>query len=472
MPLEQNGNGVSTGNGHSNGAPTGFQRVGNGSTPINTKNPYQPVGDFLSNVGNFKIIESTLREGEQFANAFFDTAKKIEIAKALDDFGVDYIELTSPVASEQSRADCEAICKLGLKAKILTHIRCHMDDARIAVQTGVDGVDVVIGTSSFLREHSHGKDMDYIAKTAVEVIEYVKSHGIEIRFSSEDSFRSDLVDLLSIYRTVDKVGVNRVGIADTVGCASPRQVYDLVRTLRGVVSCDIETHFHNDTGCAISNAYCALEAGATHIDTSVLGIGERNGITPLGGLMARMIVADRDYVLSKYKLHKLRDLENLVAEAVEVNIPFNNYITGFCAFTHKAGIHAKAILANPSTYEIINPADFGLTRYVHFASRLTGWNAIKSRVEQLNLDLTDAQCKECTARIKKLADVRPLNVDDVDSIIRQFHANVKEGAIDKPLSIPAGVDTIMAEASEEASGGEPASKKLKQDVNGDAARCC
>ena len=134
----------------------------------------------------------------------------------MDEFGVEYIELTSPAASEQSRADCEAICKLGLKAKILTHIRCHMDDARIAVETGVDGVDVVIGTSSFLREHSHGKDMNYIHKAAVEVIEFVKSKGIEVRFSSEDSFRSDLVDLLSIYRTVDKVGVNRVGIADTV----------------------------------------------------------------------------------------------------------------------------------------------------------------------------------------------------------------------------------------------------------------
>jgi homocitrate synthase len=82
-------------------------------------------------------------------------------------------------------------------------------------------------------------------------------------------------------------------------------VYDLIRTLRGVVSCDIETHFHNDTGCAVANAYCALEAGATHIDTSVLGIGERNGITPLGGLMARMIVADREYVTGKYKLHKV-----------------------------------------------------------------------------------------------------------------------------------------------------------------------
>lgn len=447
--------------GQANGNGTnGFKAVGE-TRPLNTRNPYQPVPDFLSNVGNFKIIESTLREGEQFANAFFDTEKKIEIAKALDDFGVDYIELTSPAASEQSRADCEAICKLGLKAKILTHIRCHMDDARIAVQTGVDGVDVVIGTSSFLREHSHGKDMDYIHKTAIEVIEFVKSHNIEIRFSSEDSFRSDLVDLLSIYKTVDKVGVNRVGIADTVGCASPRQVYDLIRTLRGVVSCDIETHFHNDTGCAIANAYCALEAGATHIDTSVLGIGERNGITPLGGLMARMIVASPEYVKSKYKLEKLRDLENLVAEAVEVNIPFNNYITGFCAFTHKAGIHAKAILANPSTYEVINPADFGMTRYVHFASRLTGWNAIKSRVEQLNLDLTDAQCKECTAKIKQLADVRPLNVDDVDSIIRQYHHEVVKGA---PSSILKNINPI----GDLAAADEPAAKKLRQELQEDA----
>ncbi|KAF1345371.1 HMGL-like-domain-containing protein [Delphinella strobiligena] len=398
----------------------------------NKNNPYQPVGDFLSNVSNFKIIESTLREGEQFANAYFDTETKIRIAKALDEFGVDCIELTSPCASEQSRKDCEAICKLGLKAKILTHVRCHMDDVKVAVETGVDGVDVVIGTSSFLREHSHGKDMTYIKNTAIEVIQFVKSKGLEIRFSSEDSFRSDLVDLLSLYAAVDKVGVNRVGIADTVGCASPRQVYDLVRTLRGVVSCDIECHFHNDSGCAIANAYCALEAGATHIDTSVIGIGERNGITPLGGLMARMIVADRDYVKGKYDLHKLKSIEDLVADSVEINIPFNNYITGFSAFTHKAGIHAKAILANPSTYEIIDPSDFGMTRYVHFASRLTGWNAIKSRVEQLGLKMTDAQVKLCTAKIKALADVRPIAIDDADSIIRTFHGNLERGT-EEPL---------------------------------------
>ncbi|KAI0291914.1 homocitrate synthase [Multifurca ochricompacta] len=384
------------------------------------RNPYAPrASDFLNNVSNFKIIESTLREGEQFANAFFDTETKIAIAKALDKFGVEYIELTSPAASEQSRRDCEAICKLGLNAKILTHIRCHMDDARIAIETGVDGVDVVIGTSSFLREFSHGKDMTYITKTAIEVINFVKSKGIEVRFSTEDSFRSDLVDLLSIYQTVDKIGVNRVGIADTVGCANPRQVYELVRTLRGVVGCDIEIHLHNDTGMAIANAYTALEAGATHIDTSVLGIGERVGITPLGGLVL-------------YNLGMLREIENLVAEAVEVNVPFSNPITlsGYVAFTHKAGIHAKAILNNPSTYEILKPEDFGLTRYVSIGHRLTGWNAVKSRVEQLGLQLTDDEIKDATAKIKELADVRTQSMDDVDSLLRVYHSGIQSGALE------------------------------------------
>ncbi|KAH7361367.1 homocitrate synthase [Pyrenochaeta sp. MPI-SDFR-AT-0127] len=396
--------------------------------------PYQPMGDHLSNVSRFKIIESTLREGEQFANAYFDLEAKMKIAKALDEFGVDYIELTSPAASEQSRRDCEAICNMGLKrARILTHVRCHMEDARIAVETGVDGLNVVIGTSNYLREYSHGKDMMHIKNTALEVIEFVKSKGKEIRFSSEDSFRSDLVDLLSIYSAVDKIGVNRIGIADTVGCASPRQVYDLVRTVRGVVSCDIETHFHNDTGCAIANAFCALEAGATHIDTSVLGIGERNGITSLGGLIARMIVANRHYVLSKYNVTKIKEIEDLVAGYVEIETPFNNYITGYCAFTHKAGIHAKAILNSPSTYEILNPNDFGMKRYIHLASRLTGWNAIKSRAEQLNLQMADAQYKECTAKIKALADVRKIDLENTDEIIRTYYHSLHSGIEEPPL---------------------------------------
>jgi homocitrate synthase len=369
----------------------------------------------------FSIIESTLREGEQFANAFFDTETKIKIAKALDKFGVEYIELTSPAASEQSRLDCEAICKLGLNSKILTHIRCHMDDAKIAVETGVDGLDVVIGTSSFLREFSHGKDMNYIIEHATKVIKFIQSKGLEVRFSSEDSFRSNLGDLIQLYTAVDKLGVNRVGIADTVGCADPLQVFDLVSKIRQVVSCDIECHFHNDTGCSIANAYAALKAGATHIDTSVLGIGERNGITPLGGLIARMYTVDKEEIKSKYQLDYLRELENIVAESVQIQVPFNNYITGYCAFTHKAGIHAKAILNNPSTYEILKPEDFGMSRYVSIGHRLTGWNAVKNRVNQLNLELSDDEIKEVTKQIKTLADIKMLSIDEVDTLLRNKH---------------------------------------------------
>ncbi|KAK1598651.1 homocitrate synthase mitochondrial precursor [Colletotrichum navitas] len=282
-----------------------------------------------------------------------------------------------------------------------------MDNVRVAVECGVDGVNTMMGTSALLRQHSHGKDVAQIIKAAIEVIEYVKCRGLEVGFFTEDSFRSNLVDILSVYKAVDTIGVNRVGVADTIGCANPRQVYDLIHTLRDVVSCDIETHFHDDTGCATANAYTALEAGATHIDVTVLGIGERNGITPLGGFMARMVVENREYVTGKYNLHLIRELEDMVAEAVQINTPFNNPITGFCAFTHKSGIHAMGT--------------FGITRYVHFESRLTGWYAVKTRVSQLGLDMPDDQVKVVTEKIKMLAGIRPLAIEDVDSIIRSCH---------------------------------------------------
>src|SRR5205085_6800027 len=114
-----------------------------------------------------------------------------------------------------------------------------------------------------LREFSHGKDIEYIVESATEVITYIKAQGIEVRFSSEDSFRSQEADLLRVYQAVDRLGVNRVGIADTVGVATPRQVFALVSEVRHHVSCDIEFHGHNDAGCAVANAFEALEAGAT-----------------------------------------------------------------------------------------------------------------------------------------------------------------------------------------------------------------
>ena len=371
-------------------------------------------------VERFAIIDSTLREGEQFSNAHFTTDQKIRIAKALDEFGVEYIELTSPVASPQSLEDLRTIAGLDLRAKVLTHVRCHMDDAAVAVQTGVDGIDILFGTSSYLREFSHGKSVDEIIVEAKQVITFIKDHGKEVRFSSEDSFRSTEGDLLKVYKAVDSFGVDRVGIADTVGIATPRQCYALAVELRHHVSCDIEFHGHNDAGCAIANSYSILEGGATHIDTSVLGIGERNGITPLGGFVARMYADDPARIRKKYDLRRLRDLDEMIAAMVGIEIPYNNFVTGKYAFHHKAGMHTKAIYINPNSYEILDPADFGLERTINIAHRLTGYNAVGKRAEELGLTFGKAELRQITLRIKAMADAGPLSMDQLDALLREW----------------------------------------------------
>lgn len=370
---------------------------------------------------NYSIIESTLREGEQFSTATFSTAQKIEIAGLLDEFGVEMIEMTSPCASPQSEADIRAVVRENLKARILTHIRCNRDDAMRALDTGVQGLDVVIGTSPQLIRHSHGKSIRQIIDLAEDVMGYIRSQApnIILRFSTEDTFRSREADLLRVYLAVADLGlVNRLGVADTVGVALPTQVYAMVHQLVRLTGLDIEFHGHNDSGCAIANACAALEAGATHIDTTILGIGERNGITPLGGLVARLYTINRAYV-QKYNLRLLPQLDTFIAESCGIQIPFSNYITGSSAFIHKAGIHAKAVLADPTTYEIINPEDFGLTREVAMGHRLTGWNTVRDRALKLGLVLDDSTLKAVTQTIKQRADIRPLALAEIDHLLYQ-----------------------------------------------------
>jgi len=185
----------------------------------------------------------------------------------------------------------------------------------------------------------------------------------------------------------------------------------------------VEFHGHNDSGCAIANACAALEAGATHIDTTILGIGERNGITPLGGLMARLYTLDRRYV-EKYNLRLLPQLDQLIAMYCDIEIPFNNYITGSSAFIHKAGIHAKAVLADPTTYEIVKPEDFGLVREISIGHRLTGWNAVRERARTLGLQLDDAAIKAVTQAIKSQADTQPLTLEQVDALLMEAAVGV------------------------------------------------
>src|SRR5512138_2766606 len=172
----------------------------------------------------WRIIDTTLREGEQFARARFRTQDKIEIARALDAFGVDYVEVTSPAASPQSQRDAEAIARLGLGARVVTHSRCVVDDVRAALDSGVRAIGFFFATSRILRESSHGKSIQQVIDAMRPPLELALSAGLEVRFSAEDAFRSDVSDLLAAYRAAEALGVHRIGIPDTVGIATPRQV--------------------------------------------------------------------------------------------------------------------------------------------------------------------------------------------------------------------------------------------------------
>lgn len=365
------------------------------------------------------LLDTTLREGEQFATARFTSSQRLAIAEALDAFGVEYIELTSPAASPQSARDLELIARRGLRARVLAHIRCHLDDARLAVEHGAQGVNLLYATSAQLRQASHGRSLDQIVEEAANVIAYLKGHQVEIRFSCEDTFRTELHELIRIYRAVAGLGIERVGLADTVGIATPRQVYAVVEQVRREVACDIEFHGHNDAGCAIANAFCALEAGATHIDVTVLGIGERNGIASLGGMVARLATLNPDLV-ARYNLALLPELDRMLAEMVGVSIPFDAPISSPYAFHHKAGLHTKAVLADPRSYEVLDPAAFGRARTVAVAHRLVGWHAIAERARELGIYLNETAARQAAARIKALGDEHELDSSSVDEILYEY----------------------------------------------------
>ena len=368
----------------------------------------------------WKLIDTTLREGEQFAKAHFRTEEKLEIARALDTFGVEYVEVTSPAASPQSQRDAAQIVKLGLSARVITHSRCVVDDVRAALETGVRGIGLLFATSRILRESSHGKSIQQIIDAMAPPIELALKAGLEVRFSAEDAFRSEVADLVAVYQAAERLGVHRVGIADTVGIATPRQVYALFREVRRAVRCDIGFHGHNDTGCAVANAFEAVAAGATHVDVSVLGIGERVGITSLGGFVARMFSLEPQAVAERYRLGQLRELERLVARVTGVEIPFNNSITGETAYSHKAGMHLKSMMANPGSYEIIPPEAFGLQRRLILGSRRTGKHAIAYRAREMGITFGESELREITRRIKELADSGEISEAQIDAVLRDW----------------------------------------------------
>jgi len=367
------------------------------------------------------ILDSTLREGEQFTSAFFDLEQRLKIARLLDAVGVTFIEVPSPVVSSETQRTVHTLCELGLRARVVAHVRCVEADVQAALDTPVFGLNLFYGTSAELRAFSHGRGIDQMLGDAVPLIRLIRSAGRYVRFSAEDAFRSDLVDLLTVFDAVVDAGVQRIGLPDTVGIAAPRQVEQLVRLCaERYPQVGIEFHGHNDTGCAIANTVAALEGGADCLDVTVMGIGERNGIASLSGLIAQLYIHHPE-LLEAYDLTQLIQLDRFVSECLNLPIPFNMPITAPGAFTHKAGVHIKAVLRNPRSYEVLVPTDFGLMRSIDVGSRITGRNAVGHRAETLGLSLSIDEVSHLTQALKEHAENGSLSQEEVDAFIHSWY---------------------------------------------------
>ena len=367
------------------------------------------------------ILDSTLREGEQFTSAFFDLEQRLKIARLLDAVGVTFIEVPSPVVSSETQRTVHTLCELGLRARVVAHVRCVEADVQAALDTPVFGLNLFYGTSAELRTFSHGRGIEQMLGDAVPLIRLSRSTGRYVRFSAEDAFRSDLVDLLTVFDAVVDAGVQRIGLPDTVGIATPRQVEQLVRLCaERYPQVGIEFHGHNDTGCAIANTVAALEGGADCLDVTVMGIGERNGIASLSGLIAQLYIHYPE-LLEAYDLTQLIQLDRFVSDCLNLPIPFNMPITAPGAFTHKAGVHIKAVLRNPRSYEVLVPTDFGLMRSIDVGSRFTGRYAVGHRAEALGLSLSNDEVRHLTQALKEHAENGSLSQEEVDAFIHSWY---------------------------------------------------
>ncbi len=375
-----------------------------------------------------RLLDTTLREGEQFHRAFLRRDQRLWLVEKLDAFGIDYIELPSPAVSPGAADEIRSVSNLGLRCKVLVHCRCHRDDYLRAIEAGAQGINLFLGTSRNLRLNSHGLDGADLVRLVASSVREVKEAGMSVRFSAEDAFRSEPEELFRVFDAAVEAGVDRLGLPDTVGVATPRQVEDVVGAVADrYPGIELEFHGHNDTGCAVANAYAAFEAGARCIDVTLLGVGERNGITSLSGFIARLYTTHRTLV-SKYNLTLLPELEGQLARWLGMEVPFNLPITSPTAFIHRAGVHAKAVSRDPSSYEVLRPEDFNLQRRFDIAHRLTGRNALAQRARELGYMLGPDALASLVLWVKATAENRPISLQEIDDKIRSLcYGNAQRG---------------------------------------------
>ena len=355
------------------------------------------------------IFDTTLRDGEQTPGVALTVDEKIQIARKLDDLGVDKIEAGFPAASKGELEASKDIKSLDLDSTIVGLARSVKDDIDAVLDADLEYIHTFIGTSPLHRDYKLKMSKETIISTAVDAVEYAKDHGLTVEFSAEDATRTERDFLFETYNNVVSAGADFIDVPDTVGILTPMLTRELMTDIKNNFKIPVSVHFHNDFGLATANTLTAIECGANQAHVTVNGMGERTGNTSLEEIVVALYSA---YGINlNIDTSQLYSLSDFVGRLTGVKMPVNKPIVGDNAFAHESGIHVHGILNNSSTYEPISPELVGHSRKIVLGKH-TGANALKSKLKDYHIDLNDEQFKKVFNQIKALGDRGKCVTDD------------------------------------------------------------
>lgn len=380
------------------------------------------------------IFDTTLRDGEQVPGCKLDTRQKLVIAERLDDLGVDVIEAGFPISSPGDFKSVSEIAALVKNATVCGLTRSVKKDIEVAAEAIKHAkrprIHTGIGTSDSHIKHKFKSNRKDIIARAVEAVSYAKNFVDDVEFYAEDAGRTDNAYLAEVCEAVIKAGATVLNIPDTTGYCLPDEygakMKYLMDNVKGIENAILSCHCHNDLGLATANSIAGVINGARQIECTINGIGERAGNTSLEEVV--MILRqhpdlDLDTNINSKLLY---DTSRMVSEKMGMPVQPNKAIVGSNAFAHSSGIHQDGVIKNRETYEIIDPADVGVSESSIVLTARSGRAALAYRAKKVGYELTKLQLDEVYENFLQFADRKKEIVDDdIHQIIETSNVDLK-----------------------------------------------
>jgi len=349
------------------------------------------------------IFDTTLRDGEQTPGVSLTNDQKLKIARQLDKLGIDVLEAGFPISSDGDKQSVKAIANEGLGLDVCGLARVLTKDLDACLDTDVNMIHTFVSTSDIQRIHTIKKSKEEVLTMAVDAVQYIKDHGVKCMFSAMDATRTDIDYLTQVYKSVEGAGCDIINVPDTVGIMSPSRMYQLVGAVSKEVKIPIDVHCHNDFGIAVANSLMAVEAGASQVQVTVNGIGERAGNANIAEVVMclQSIYGAKTNINTEYLL----ETSKMVEKYTGIHIPPNTPIVGENAFAHESGIHTHGVLTKADTFEpgIMTPEMVGHKRRIVLGKH-AGKHAVQKSLEDAGIQTTEEQLDEIVRRIKAIAD--------------------------------------------------------------------